>query len=139
MLQSSLCIALGLISILVFVVALTKSRRGQFYSDTPALFPLGIFVWGDALALAPFWLVAAIIFWWLEPVMIARLLCVFFAIRAAYEVVYWINHQVAHRDYCPPMFRQVKWLGANEAAILYQLMNMLQVIVALGLMIMTYN
>ena len=121
-----------------FLLGIHRSKRDQFYSDTHWLIPLGIFVWGDALILGPFWAFSALAFWWLPVIWIIRYLSLFYAMRSAYEVVYWINHQVAKRDYQPSMFRKISWIGANEAAILYQLLNMVQVIAALGVLMASY-
>lgn len=132
---SVLCIA----GIVVGLVAKQKSQAGQFYSDTPWLWPLGVFVWGDGLILGPFWILSSLLFWWWPLVLIYRYFLLFVAIRSAYETIYWINHQVAKRDYEPPLFRRVTWIGSHEAAILYQLLNTVQVIVALGLLLASFN
>lgn len=84
-------------------------------------------------------MVSAVVFYWLTPVNVLRYLLIFFLIRALYEVIYWINHQVAQREYAPPLFRRITWLKANEAAILYQLLNMCQVIGCLFLLLLTYR
>jgi hypothetical protein len=103
------------------------------------LLPLGIFVWGDALILGPFWMLSAVIFYWLTPVMIVRYFLTFFLFRSTYEVVYWINHQVAQKNYDPPLFRRLTWINANEAAILYQLLNMCQVILCVVGLFLTWR
>lgn len=116
----------------IFFRALHLTRRGGFYTDTPWLTPLGIFVWGDALIIAPFWAVMSIVGFWHTPINIIRFFLLFYSIRSAYEVIYWINHQVAQRDYTPPLVRRFDWLKPNEGAILYQLMNTVQIIVSLA-------
>ena len=121
-------LSLVLIGIILTILAISKSRNNQFYSDTAWAWPLGIFVWGDALILGPFWSLTGLVSLWMQPIQILRFFLLFYTIRSAYEVVYWINHQVAQRDYQPPLFRNVSWLGANEAAILYQLLNTLVVV-----------
>lgn len=132
---------LGLIgvSLVVFGVAIQRCKQGHFYSDTPYLFWMGIFVWGDALVLAPFWILAALVFIVISPLLILRYVLTFFVIRAAYEVVYWINHQVVNREYMPPLLRKITWLKPMDAAILYQLLNMCQVIIGLMLLWMTFE
>jgi hypothetical protein len=116
-----------------------QASRNKFYTDTWWLFPFGIFVWGDGLILGPFWVGSALVFTVTPLLWVGRYLLLFYAFRAAYEVVYWINHQVAHRDYNPPLFRRLTWLGPNESAILYQLMNMCQVVIALALLLATWS
>ncbi len=114
---------LGFSGAALFCLAIFFSRRKQFYSDTFTFFPLGAYVWGDGLILGPFWLVSAILLSGVTPQLGIRFFFLFYAIRSAYEVVYWLNHQVAQRAYIPPLFRRWEWLNANESAILYQLMH----------------
>lgn len=119
---------ISLISLLIFVQAIRRCQKGCFYDDTFVFIPLGIYVWGDALILAPFWFLIglgmlAAPFLAVTPIFFARFYLLFLIIRSAYEVVYWINHQVAQKNYIPPLFRSFKWLGANESAILYQLLH----------------
>ena len=40
--------------------------------------------------------------------------------RSFYEVFYWLNHQAVKSEYNPPFFRKIKWMKANDSAILYQ-------------------
>jgi hypothetical protein len=126
------------LSALITFLAIQKGRH-HFYSDTPWLAPLGIFVWGDALILGPFWLVSSLLFFEFSLLMIWRYFLIFVCFRSAYEVIYWINHQVVKKEYCPPLFRRVSWLGSQEAAILYQLMNMCQVVIAVSLLLMSFS
>ena len=45
-----------------FLVGRRLSKQGQFYSDVPKpLIGLGIFVWGDALILGPFWVISTML------------------------------------------------------------------------------
>src|SRR5690348_15002773 len=113
-----------LIGLLSFVMGVKKSRQQQFYSDTWMLLPLGIYVWGDAIVLGPFWMASSILFSFLTPLEILRFGLFFYLVRSVYEVIYWITHQVAQKEYVPPLFRRWKWLHANESAILYQLIHM---------------
>ncbi len=129
---------LTLFSLVVTAFAIRKSPK-QFYSDTPWLSPLGIFVWGDGLILGPFWTLSSILFLWFPRVMMWRYFLIFLSIRSAYEVIFWINHQVVRKEYSPPLFRRITWLSAQEAAILYQLMNTCQVILALCLLLFSFT
>jgi hypothetical protein len=130
---------LASISVLVFFLGLKNSQKGNFYNETFLLNPLGIFVWGDALILGPFWLVSSFIFIFICPLNVLRYYLLFWAIRSFFEVIYWLNHQAVKDDYNPPMFRKIKWLKANESAILYQLMNSCQFILALFLIYLTFS
>jgi hypothetical protein len=116
-----------------------RSKQGKFYSDTPWLLPMGIFVWGDGLVIGPFWAVSSGVLMWLSWLDVVRYCLVFYSVRSAYEVVYWLNHQAVGKTYRPPLFRHIAWLGSEEAAILYQLMNMCQVIGGIGLLLLTFR
>ena len=122
---------LTLLSGVVTLLSISRSKSGNFYSDTPWLLPLGIFVWGDGLILGPFWIIASIWFVFLNSIEIIRFLLLFFAIRSLYEVIYWLTHQFSSKSYQAPLFRKVRWLSPNDSAILYQLVNMCVVVMTL--------
>ncbi|MEN8253343.1 MAG: hypothetical protein ABFQ62_03140 [Patescibacteria group bacterium] len=130
---------LAVLSVFIFSLSVFKSKRKQFYSDTNYLIPIGIFVWGDALILAPFWMISSIIFMFWPILWIFRYVLLFWIFRSAYEVVFWINHQVIQKNYKPPLFRKIKWLGAEEAGILYQLLNMCQLILFLTILLISFS
>ena len=116
---------------IVFLISLKKAKNDAFYQDSWIVSLFGIYVWGDGLVLAPFWMLSGMVFFFLSMGQIIQYLLVFYALRSFYEVLYWIVHQVAKKDYQPPFFRHISWLGANEAAILYQLIHMCIVFFAL--------
>jgi hypothetical protein len=124
-------VLLGSLSLIVFWLALKKSQKDQFLSDTFPLIWMGIFVWGDALVLAPFWFLSSIAFIWLPWISILRWWLVFGIVREVFEVVYWLNHQASKSTYRPPLVRNFKWLSAEQGAILFQLFAMCQVVVYL--------
>jgi len=134
-----LAIVLIPISVLIFLWAVSKSKAGQFYGDTPYLWPLGIYVWGDALVLAPFWLLSAGLLWVMGPLISLRYLAVFFSVRAAFEVVYWLNHQFSGKRYQAPLLKKITWLSAADSAVLYQVMNMCLMMFSLGLLLLSYR
>ncbi|MCA9369543.1 MAG: hypothetical protein H6774_04075 [Pseudomonadales bacterium] len=117
----SLC--LFLVSVVVFWQAGKNSRHSGFYTDTHVLWPLGVFVWGDGLVLAPFWAVSSVLFLFLDPLWILRYLLLFFTIRSVVEVLYWLAHQFSSNEYQAPLFRRYAWIKQNDSAILYQLFH----------------
>lgn len=137
-LKPLLLLVLFLLSLAVFIIALKRCREKCFYSDTHWLLPMGIFVWGDALVLAPFWLVSSVIFYFLPAVWILRYILVFFFARSFFEILYWLNHQAVKSTYEPPLFRKVGWIGAQEAAILYQVGHTCVCVVLLLLLLRTF-
>lgn len=121
-------VAVSLSGLLIFIMSLQHARNNNFYGDTFWLWPWGVYVWGDGLILGPWWMLSGVVWWWLSPVLIIRFLALFWLARAFYETVYWILHQASGKDYQPPLFRSVPWLNADQAGILYQLLNMCQVV-----------
>ena len=131
-------ISLFVIAAVVTLISFHKCRRHHFYDDTFLLMPLGIFVWGDGVILGPFWMLAAIVFSFVTPLHILQFFLLFFAVRSAYEVVYWLNHQFTNRTYKAPLFRQVSWLDAEQSAILYQVMHTGIVVFTVGALIYSF-
>jgi hypothetical protein len=111
--------------LLLTYLAWQKSQKDGFFTLTQYLAPLGIYVWGDALVLGPFWALSGLVFHFLTPVNILRYLFLFYALRSAYEVIYWLNHQAVKDQYRPPLLPPLKNLNPKEAAILYQLVQFL--------------
>jgi hypothetical protein len=109
----------------IFFTAIKRCQNHCFYQDTHWLIPLGIFVWGDALILGPFWAISGLIFTQLSQIWVIRYLLLFASIRGGYEVIYWLNHQAVGKDYHPPLFRRFKWIDSQQSAILYQLVTTL--------------
>lgn len=126
----------GIWNLGLFYFAIRESKRKHFYSDTPFLCWQGIFVWGDALVLAPFWFISTGLFWFLSPLNVLRYCLIFFFVRAFFETIFWIQHQFSQKTYLPPLFRRLDWVGTQEAAILYQLLNTgLIILCAMGLLL----
>jgi len=147
-------IILLLISISSFIFALKKSKNNQFYSDTHLLAPLGIYVWGDGLVLAPFWMIVSLLALLqslfikyadsssnisaISPLQAFKFFVLFHTVRSAYEVIYWLNHQSVKDDYDPPLFRNIKCLRPQESAILYQLIHMGVIVIGVSFLITTH-
>lgn len=119
-------------------VAIKKAQADKFYEDTPQLWLLGIYVWGDGLVLLPFWIISVYVLTYLSFINQIRFLLIFLGIRSAYEVIYWLLQQFGHQNYRPPFLRKIKWLDAHQAAILYQLFHScVLVLTLLGLILTT--
>jgi hypothetical protein len=99
---------------------------------------MGIFVWGDGIILGAWWAVVGLIFTQLSPLQTLRWYLLFVAVRSGFEAIYWINHQVANREYRPPFLRHIQWLSPADQAVLYQLINTCWMITALGLIFLTF-
>lgn len=114
-----------------------KSKSDGFYTLTPQFAILGIYVWGDGLVLGPFWSLSGLIFLFLSPLNILRYVLLFYALRSAYEVIYWLNHQAVKDAYRPPLLPALNHLSPKEVSILYQLTHF--TITFLTLSLLTYT
>lgn len=98
--------------------------------------PLGIFVWGDALVVGSFWVVASGVLLWFgksERLMLVGL--VFWWVRALGEMVYWLNEQFArtHRNK-PEDLPGHEWLPGEAVYFGYQVFwQMVLVVCSLGI------
>jgi len=123
---------------LVFLLALKRVRDGSFYGDTFWLLPLGVYVWGDALILLPFWILILLVFLWsgVSGLALIRLYLIFTAVRSAYEVVYWLLHQATKDTYKPPLLRRFTQLQPRDSAILYQLVHTCALVLAIWMLLL---
>ncbi len=120
-----------IINFIVFALSLKKSRQGCFFADTFFLLPFSIYVWGDGLIISLFWILAGILLFFISWINWLKLILIFFMLRSFFEVIYWLNAQAIGKKYKAPLFKNVGWLNAEQAAILYQLIHF--VIVVFGL------
>lgn len=93
----------GLAGVVSVVLGVQNVRRNRTFSLTPLLYPLGIFVWGDAPILGAFWVVVAIA-GMLVGNMAFFLLCVslFWCVRSVGETIYWLLQQFSPLKRNPP-------------------------------------
>lgn len=129
-----LLICLLIVNVFIFLMAKKQSKK-NFYSDTFLFLPLGIYVLGDALVLAPFWIFSSIFLLFFSIQNIFKFILLFYILRSFFEIIYWLNHQSVHSDYNPPLFRKIKWIKANESAILYQLIHTCVVVIGIFLLL----
>lgn len=136
MTKTILASILTISNLLIFYLALKKSKK-QFFSDTFCLAPLTIYVWGDALVLTWFWIIAGVSLLWVSWHQWLKLLIIFFTMRSFFEIIYWLNAQAVGKQYKAPLFKKIKWLNAEQSAILYQLIHF--VVVVMGVWWMVIN
>ncbi|NCN82875.1 MAG: hypothetical protein GW947_02805 [Candidatus Pacebacteria bacterium] len=131
-------LAIVLILSLLFLMAIKRVRDGSFYGDTFWLLPLGVYVWGDALILLPFWILvsAVCLLSGVSGLVLTRLYLIFIAVRSAYEVVYWLLHQATKDTYRPPLIHKFTSLPPREGAILYQLAHMCMLALTIWLLLL---
>lgn len=134
-----LIILFAVAGVYIFFESYRRSKKNGFYGNTTVLNIFSVYVWGDGLLIGPFWTLSSILFIFLDLEWIIRYIVLFFLFRSAVEIIYWINHQVAQRDYIPPLFSKVTWLKANESAILYQLKHTMITVVLTFYLLYSFN
>ncbi|HPJ16674.1 MAG TPA: hypothetical protein PK639_00410 [Candidatus Woesebacteria bacterium] len=93
-----------LISVLVFLFSLYQnfSQHRQF-TETPFLSWLGIFVWGDAIIFAPFWMISSLLCLTAKNLnLFLFITSLFWVVRSLGETIYWFNQQFSTLNRNPP-------------------------------------
>lgn len=115
---------LSLIAVIMFVqgiqhAILKKNAFGFAFHYTW----LGVFVWGDALILGPFWFVASLLgILTHQPILFGLITSLFWVIRAAGETQYWFLQQFSSLKRNPPEHMPGYALVGNDSVwFLYQL------------------
>jgi len=89
--------------LIIFAQAINQTRNGNVFRETHHLSWLGIFVWGDALIIAPFWILASFIGLLNQNGNLFFLVgSLFWVIRSLGEVMYWLNQQFSNQKRNPP-------------------------------------
>ena len=94
----------GLINFLISIKGVIQcSKKGNSYGITWGLFPLGIFVWGDAVIFGIFWSIASFACLVLRDWLLFLLIfSVFWLVRSIGETIYWFNQQFSNTQRYPP-------------------------------------
>ncbi|MDQ5951593.1 MAG: hypothetical protein QG639_874 [Patescibacteria group bacterium] len=90
-------------NVVLFFVSKTQCARHNSFGITRKLSFLGMFVWGDVLMLAPFWIGVSILClilqdWWLFLLIVSA----FWLVRGIGETLYWFLQQFATVKRDPP-------------------------------------
>ncbi|HOZ03375.1 MAG TPA: hypothetical protein PKX78_02670 [Candidatus Woesebacteria bacterium] len=102
--QTIALLAFVFVNLLIFFKSWWEVVKKQNpFGLTPWMSWLGMFVWGDTLVIAPFWvlavLVSTIVHDWILFFLIAS---IFWSVRSLGEMVYWLNEQFAAKKRNPP-------------------------------------
>lgn len=123
--------AIAFFFLIISFVAILRKRSGKFFKDSLFLSTFGIYVWGDALIVAPFWVILALLTLGLglsnREFFVISL--IFFLIRSLIEIQYWLYQQFQKEPFNPPFFR--KWFKPLESAILLQVWHTIIVVFSL--------
>lgn len=69
-------------------------KKNNHFGITHWLWPIGAFVWGDVLVLAPFWIVISLFAFALDSALLFWCIySLFWVVRSAGEVMYWLLEQ----------------------------------------------
>jgi hypothetical protein len=84
---------------------------------------IGIFVWGDAIIISPFWIIAVSIVQLTQDwSLFLFILSVFWIVRSTGEVIYWLNEQFASKNRNPPpKLVLYSFFGNDSVWFIYQL------------------
>lgn len=110
-------------------------NRANVFGLTPWLYPLGIFVCGDAVIIGIFGLalslfILAINNWWIG----VTLWSFYWIVRSLGEMIYWLNQQFSPIERnAPPSLRGYHWFPNDSIWFIYQVSWQCLAVLFLGL------
>lgn len=110
-------------------------RQHNYFGLSYMLIPLGAFVWVDGVILGFFWITTTVLFFVLnKPTITLLVFSLFWTVRSAGEVLYWLLEQFASKKRNPPPTLFLYRLFPNESVwIVMQLLWQCVLIIALVL------
>lgn len=142
MLHQTILFIVALTNIAVYLKALDKvKKQKQFYQNvSPILVYLfGIFVWGDALVLAPFFIFTSIGLFFINNVYLSiGVFATYHFLRQFAEVIYWFLQQFSMKPEYRPPDQGWKYLKTDELHIIYQLLNFYKAVLWLVVLIVAF-
>ena len=98
-------------------------HKRNAYGLTPQYYPLGAFVWGDAVIFGIFWfLVSLTILYLADWLLFWLIVSVFWAVRCLGEMMYWFMQQFSSINRNPPEHLHFYALVNNDAVwLIYQI------------------
>ena len=93
--QTSLLLFVGMTSLVSAGYGFfLSSQRNKVFTETPWLWWLGIFVWGDAIIIGTFWFLASLTTWLLKDwILFLLIISIFWLVRSIGETIYWFLEQ----------------------------------------------
>jgi hypothetical protein len=132
--QKGILLLIILFNLLIFFEGIHESReKKNAYGFTPVLFPLGIFVWGDAILIGLFWACVALVCLFINDwILFLLIFAAFWTIRAFGESIYWFNQQFSKVIRYKPEDLPFYFYTQNDAAyFMHQVFAQLVSVVAL--------
>lgn len=128
-------IVLIIVMFMVFVHATEKVKFGEFDDYSWWLMSFGIYIWGQGILLAPFWILfgVACIFWWTPGTALTAYIW-FHVVRAIMEI--WLTQQKSYRGLADLIMPHVDKINPEQRLHLY---GISQAIVAISGIILLYT
>lgn len=96
-------IALFVYSLLAFYLSFREVKKGNTHGTCFLFFPLGAFVWADAVILSLFWILVSVSFYFYSDFYLFLItVSVFWFIRSIGETIYWFLEQFTEKHHNPP-------------------------------------
>jgi len=99
-----------------------KNKKNAF-AETPFLYPLGMFVWGDAVVFGLFWLSVSVASLLLNDwLLFLLIISIFWVVRSLGETIYWLNQQFSNVVRNPPAKLRFYSIFQNDSVwFIYQI------------------
>lgn len=123
-----------LINVALFFISLTNvTKRRKAFNPIIYAYIIGVFVWGDALIICPFWVFISsfsllLNSWYLFLLFI----CIFWVVRSMGETIYWLNQQFSNITRNPPeKLMGYRYFGNESIWFAYQLVHQCVVVISI--------
>lgn len=142
MLLRTILIIIALIHAAVYLKALDKvKKQKQFYQNVHPLLVhiFGIFVWGDALVLSPFFIITSIGLILINNTYLSiGVYAAYMFLRQFGEVIFWFLQQFSTKPEYRPPDKGWQYLKTDELHIIYQLLNFYKSVLWLVVLIVSF-
>ncbi len=122
--QNSLVLIFACFSFLIFLKGFHESsRKKNSYGITYFLLWMGIFVWGDAVIIGPFWVIAsAASYIFQDWILFLLIFSVFWVVRSIGETIFWFGQQFSHiTRYAPKHLPGYRFIKDDSLWFMYQI------------------
>ncbi len=108
MISSAIPALLFVYALIASAIGFKKSTSNQTNSLAKPFYPIGIFVFADALIVGPFWLAVSLLsIFYPNLILLGLVFSIFWVVRSFGETIYWLNQQFSPINREPP---QKYWL-----------------------------
>lgn len=132
--EKEIILIYAVFSLLVFIMGVNEAvRKKNPFKLSKHLSWMGIFVWGDAVILGPFWLMASLLVLLLNDwLLFLVIISVFWTVRSVGETIYWLNQQFSSVNRNPPAtLTGYRFFKNDSIWFIYQLFSQCVTIISL--------